>query len=53
MDYAISNNKHVSGCHCVFKRINLGYKKILEDTSTNGTLLNGKRLKKNIEVGVF
>lgn len=45
----IPDNKHVSGCHCVLSR---NPRVTLRDTSTNGTLINNKRVKKNIEVGV-
>lgn len=45
----IPGNLHVSGCHCVLTR-HLGSKVTLKDTSSNGTLLNGKRVEKNMEV---
>ena len=49
VDLVIPGNLHVSGCHCILTR-HPGSKVTLKDTSSNGTLLNGKRLDKNIEV---
>lgn len=48
-DLVIADNKHVSGCHCVLNRGST-LKATLKDTSSNGTLLNHKRLRKGMEV---
>ena len=50
VDYVV-DNQHVSGCHCILSRRDAEGKVSLKDTSTNGTLLNGKRLKRNVNVG--
>ena len=47
-DLVIPDNKHVSGCHCVLSKTP---KATLKDTSTNGTLLNNKRVQRNVQVG--
>ncbi len=41
----------MSGRHCELSR-STGCKAFLKDVSSNGTLLNGKRIAKNVEVGV-
>lgn len=50
VDYVISGNQHVSGRHCELIR-GVGSVAYLKDVSSNGTLLNGKRITKNAEVG--
>ena len=42
----ITNSKLVSNRHCVLIRDDDG-KVVLKDTSSNGTLVNGKLIKKN------
>ena len=46
----ISGNQLVSSRHCLLHRDEEGGKWV-SDTSTNGTLLNNKRLEKNKKVG--
>lgn len=45
----ISGNQFVSTAHCVLGR-GEGGELWIQDTSTNGTLLNGARLERNKEV---
>ena len=47
----IAGNQHVSGRHCEVRRGG-GLMAFLKDVSSNGTLLNGKRITRNVEVGV-
>lgn len=48
-DFILAENKFVSALHCVFMR-GEGGEALLKDVSTNGTLLNGSRLEKNMQV---
>lgn len=49
-ELVISGNSFVSTQHCLLLRDEEGGKWV-SDVSTNGTLLNGKRLEKNKRVG--
>lgn len=51
-DLVIPENKFVSTVHCVFVK-GEGGRAHIKDTSTNGTLLNGSRLERNVEVSSF
>lgn len=46
----ISDNNLVSTLHCVLMKGTEGRGVAIKDTSTNGTLLNGKKLDKGEEV---
>lgn len=49
-DLTISNNSMVSNLHCVLMKGAEGKGVVIKDTSTNGTLLNGKKMAKGEEV---
>ena len=49
-DLTISNNSMVSNLHCVLMKGVEGKGVVIKDTSTNGTLLNGKKMAKGEEV---
>lgn len=46
----ITNNTLVSTMHCVLIKGEEGRGVVIKDTSTNGTLLNGKKMVKGEEV---
>ena len=49
-DLMISNNTLVSTLHCALMKGAEGRGVVIKDTSTNGTLLNGKKMIKGEEV---
>ena len=46
------DDHRASGVHCVLLRRGKKGGPAIKDVSSNGTLLNGKRLDKQLEVGV-